>query len=160
VSPLNVFEVDEPSFHALVQRQWSNQAAHAGHRPCVPAPPRPYFNVTLFPDQLDTIQLDGMPTSGFRAAIGEARRFQIGFISDAPVGPWAIHAVVNPTLDDFEPTANGTADIRIDKMTGQNGEKANIVVTPKSFSASGVIYVKIVSVLGDFNYLPLLIGEQ
>src|SRR5207248_11638159 len=40
------FQSTDPALPFAVQRQWSNKSGAAGHDPCVPAPSRPYFNVT------------------------------------------------------------------------------------------------------------------
>src|SRR5262249_9512097 len=70
------FYMDDESeqFNFLVQRQWSNQSAAAGHNPCVPAARTPYFNMTVFPEQLDSFMVDmrmigygRVQTKGFKA---------------------------------------------------------------------------------------------
>src|SRR5262249_55093078 len=53
-----LFADHEPGFMYSVQRQWSNRAAQAGHAPCVPALPTPYYGVTILPNQLDTISIN------------------------------------------------------------------------------------------------------
>src|SRR5262249_35511304 len=79
------------SFPFGIQRTWSNKAAKAGHNPCVPRTTLPYFNVTTFNSEMDSILVDGtalggsmMATRGFKAPLNQAKTFTIGFYSDAP----------------------------------------------------------------------------
>jgi hypothetical protein len=163
--PSSFYMETDPSFSYYIQRQWSNASARAGHNPCVPAVAQAYFNLTVFPEQLDTLAVAGQQTKGFKAMIGQPRTFQVGFFSDrATARPWSIQANVPTTIPIQNrggmDVANGTADVVIDKTSGVNGEKAYVTVTPKTWNASGMIYLELVSTYGASHYLPLLIGKM
>src|SRR5262249_5791407 len=148
-----------------------NASAHGGHNPCVPVPSGAFFNVTPFPADQDTIMVNlraigagNHATKGFKGQLMTPRTFAVGFYSDADTGgPWTLSASVQTSLF---PTigstfSNATADIAIDKTMGQNGEKAYITVTPKTFNSMGVIYIELVSQLGTAkHYMPILIGQN
>jgi hypothetical protein len=97
-----------------VQRAWSNASALAGHDPCVPAPPDPYFNVA--------------PESGAQIiylAVGESRTIELDAWSDAPTAPWALSAAdLGPNLG-----AGAALDLKLDKTTVGDGDKAHLTVT-------------------------------
>jgi hypothetical protein len=135
-------------FPYWVQRSWSNAKAAAGHDPCVPLPASAYVGVTLFPAQESALTLDlsaaGMgkvTTRGFRAAVGHATTFQVGFYSDAAAGPWTIASDVPASTGLYDmngnPIGNGAAAVTIDKTSGQNGEKAYVTVTPTTAGQLG-----------------------
>jgi hypothetical protein len=161
----------ENGFNYPVQRQWSNASAHAGHNPCVPAPSGAYFNVTPFPAQMDTIMVNlravgagNQPSKGFKGTAMQPLTFAVGFYSDADTGgPWTVSASIPTQLfaSVGSPVTNGTADVAIDMPMGQNGNKAYITVTPKTFSSMGVIYIELTSMLTSSNkhYMPILIGQ-
>jgi len=162
----------EAGFQYTVARGWSNSSAQAGHNPCVPRPVLPYFNVTLFREQEDTINVDAssigrgmLQTKGIRAQVGQPRIFQVGFFTDAPTpSPITISANVPTNLSApfGQPTQmNGTATVDIDKTSGTNGEKAYVTVTPTAFNAMGVIYMEVSSAIGtgSHNTMPILIGQ-
>jgi hypothetical protein len=162
----------ETGFSYAVQRQWSNASAVAGHDPCVPAPDRAFFNVTPFPEQMDMVTVDltsamagRVHTKGYRATMGQARSFDVGFFSDRPTtGPWMLSAVVDPSIPDpngGSDVTNGTATITIDHTSGQNGDRAHITVTPTSFSTYGVVYIRLLSQLnGVKHHMPLIISQN
>src|SRR5262249_43977918 len=105
--------------------------------------------------------LPAVTTKGIKAAMGQARTFQIGFYSDkATTGAWTVTANI-PAMYPGSSVANGTATVTIDKPTGVNGEKAYVTVTPQTFSGS-VVYVELNSSLTGFepHTLPLLIGSN
>ena len=179
------FLSSEPAFAYPVQRQWSNAAAIAGHNACVPAADEgPYFNVTVFPADEDTINanltpLDPMapaavPTKGYKVVLNTPRTFDVGYFSDADTGgPWTLTATVAPNLPVTDANganiANGAATVTIDKPTGQNGDKAKITVTATSMSSTGVLFLLLTSVgtapANDAgptpkHYMPILIGTK
>src|SRR5215471_18854658 len=130
----------------------------AGHAPCVPALPTPYYGVTILPNQVDTIAVNlralyisTSSTKGFKVPMGQSRTFSVGYFSDrATNGPWTLTANV-PAMLSGTTVANGTAMITIDKPSGVNGELANITVTPQTFAAGGFVYVEIVSHLPGYE---------
>jgi hypothetical protein len=151
-----------------VQRQWSNVSAMAGHAPCVPALPTPYYGVTILPNQYDSIavnlrslRISTASTKGFKVPAGQSRTFSVGYFSDrATSGAWSLAANV-PAMLPGSTVANGTAMVMIDKPSGVNGEMANITVTPQTFSG-GVVYVELVSHLPNYetHTTPFLIGAN
>jgi hypothetical protein len=161
----------ETMFNYPVQRQWSNASARAGHNPCVPVPSGAFFNVTPFPADEDSIMVNlraigagNHATKGFKGTLMTPRTFAVGFYSDADTGgPWTLSSTIATSLFSSigSSVTNGTADVSIDKTSGQNGEKAYITVTPKTFNSMGVIYIELVSTLGTAkHYMPILIGQN
>jgi hypothetical protein len=137
----------------------------------VPVPSGAFFNVTPFPADEDSIMVNlraigagNHNTKGFKGQLMMPRTIAVGFYSDADTGgPWTLSATVQTSLFSSVGMAvnNGTADIAIDKTMGQNGEKAYITVTPKTFNSMGVIYIELVSTLGSAkHYMPILIGQN
>jgi hypothetical protein len=112
-----------------VQRSWSNEAAKAGHNPCVPAiGSLPYFNSA--PVLPDTLKIAGAPpTKGIKIPIGESRTVEVDLFSDAPTdGPWTVKA--RP----LDHSSTPTIQLSLDRDHGQNGEK--IYLTIKALAAS------------------------
>jgi hypothetical protein len=142
-----------------LQRNWSNKSALAGHDPCVPRTNLPYFNVTTFASEMDSITVDlttlgdsAHTTAGYKAVVGQPRSFGIGFYSDAPVnGNWTVWAKIPRTmpLTDEQGTKvpNGSASATIDNPAGHNGHKATVTVTPSAFNTLGLVYLELHSVL-------------
>jgi hypothetical protein len=163
-----------------VQRQWSNASAAAGSHWCLPALAEPFYNTTfLASSPLDTISVNTAPlggssgtvqTKGFKIAVGASRTFAIGYFSDVPTnGAFTLDVqglgASNPIAQDQNGNAinNGDATITIDKTSGQNGDTANVTVTPKSFSTLGVTFLYIRAQLPgaqQHHYLPVLISQN
>jgi hypothetical protein len=133
----------EPEHQYYVQRTWSNAAAKAGHDPCVPAYPGPYFDVTTFASEMQPFALNLVPlnehvykTRGYETALNQPVTFTIGFFSDADTGgPFDVVASVPADTGLRDQTtgallSNGAAKLSIDKKSGVNGEKAHVTVTP------------------------------
>jgi hypothetical protein len=153
------FTTTEPNFAYPAQRQWSNMAQAAGHNACQPAADEgPYFNVTLFPAQEQTIHADltsqgltaNEASKGFIVTLNQPTTFQVGFISDADTGgPWTLSANVpaQTYLSDQNGNAiaNGTGTVTIDKTSGENGEKAYVTVTPTTMGPTGTLYFELTS---------------
>ncbi len=131
-------------FNHLVQRNWSNVAAKAGHDPCVPADKSPYFNtMPVFPDSVTT--RGGIITKGLKVPIGQAVPLELDLFSDAPTsGPWTVKAQAL--------TRGGTAPVTFafDKTTGQNGDKIMLTVTSTAAftSSSKTATLVVTSTLG------------
>jgi hypothetical protein len=155
-----------------LQRNWSNKSALAGHDPCVPRTKLPYFNVTTFAAEMDSITVDMTSlgdelhtTAGYKATAGQPRSFGIGYYSDAPTNAnWTVWAKVPPTmpLTDEHGTKvpNGAASATIDNPSGHNGHKAQVTVTPTSFNALGLVYMELHSVLqgGEEKVYPIFLS--
>jgi len=135
------------AFPYWVQRSWSNQAAQAGHDPCVPAA-GPYHGVTLFPAEeaqvsvnLAVIGAGTVKSRGFDVKIGQPLTFHVGFFSDAPTGPWKIGYDFPSTLQTFDmnfvPLGNGSGTVALSQTTGSNGDRATVTVTPTAKGEGG-----------------------
>jgi len=164
------------NFPYWVQSSWSNEAALAGHDPCVPHPAGPYHGMTLFPSEEASVSVPlamiGAPaatTTGFKAVVGKAVTFQVGFFSDAPTGaPWTISYDFPSQLSLFDmsgnPIGNGAATVAIDKTTGQNGDTANVSVTvttpgPAGFQLMAITWDPPTSIAFLPRYLPVVLVD-
>ena len=123
----NVFYVPT-GFDHLMQRVWSNANAAAGHDPCQPDAPTPYFNsAPVFADTI-SIQDSGklIKTQGVKIPVGQSVTIELDLYSDAPTsGPWTV-SVVDITSAFFggQPALQFT----LDQTTGQNGDKLNLTI--------------------------------
>ena len=136
-------------FPYWVSRIWSNANATAGHDPCAPVPSGPYEGMTTFPSEemtttvnLTSIGLSKETTHAFLAKVGQTVTFHVGFYSDAKTaGPWTIGYDFPQTTALYDesgnPIANGAATVTIDRTSGENGEKAEVSVTPTSAGQLG-----------------------
>jgi hypothetical protein len=148
----------------VVQRQWSNASASAGHNPCVPAAPGAYFNVA--PLKTEDVDLDlsalggGVAfTKGYTVSIGETKQIALGLYSDAATtGPWKIKAVEGG-IGGGHGQSSGTFDLSLDLDQGENGQIAYLTVTTLSEGRVGGGLVTIVSTMGNTtHYQPIMIG--
>jgi hypothetical protein len=162
-----------PEISLFVQRSWSNASVVGGHDPCVPAPKRPYFNVTPLGADDDLVADFGdfdVPinprSKGVRVRVGETRKIPIGFYSDGPTEPFLLQAF---ELDPFDPyadpmggggsSAKDTLELSLDRDEGRNGEKAYLTVKVNGTSSIGVTLVVLQTTLGDVtHFMPLLVG--
>jgi hypothetical protein len=157
------YRSSEPNFAYLLQRQWSNASAMAGHDPCVPARPEPYFNVTpldLEQVKVNLIDIGGptnLTTRGYSIALGKSKTIQLGFTSDAATDPWQIEAYESdPLLGQQAPLL---LDFSVDTTTGQNGTTAYLTVTVDERGPGDYELLTIESTLGSTtNYMPILIS--
>jgi hypothetical protein len=153
-------------FTSMVARQWSNKSALAGHNPCVPVPSGAYFNTT--PLDVEDITLDlsrfgagaKFRSKGYKILVGETKTFQIGFYSDAATTPWTIKATEANAFSRGSSTTHNL-DVTIDKVSGQNGEKANVTVKVLTAGRTKSELLTIVSTQGTTQrFMPILIGSQ
>jgi hypothetical protein len=117
-----------------VQRSWSNQAALAGHDPCVPQPEgEVYFNAA--PVLPDNINFTGIGTmKGVKVPVGQSKTIEIDLFSDGDTGgEWDVEAM------DFGPYLGmaSTLDLSLDRNFGQNGEKLHLTITSTATSQYG-----------------------
>jgi hypothetical protein len=152
-----------------IQRQWSNASAATGHSPCVPRTADPYFNVTPV-DDLDPLTLSlprDVPFSpsskGVKLDVGATRKIALGIYSDAATDPIEVSAfeadVWSATGDGTSPTTHPTADIQLDKSSGQNGEKTYLTIKLNSVPSQRATVVVVQTKLGALkHYMPLLVG--
>ncbi len=160
-----------PAFASMVQRQWSNASAAAGHAPCVPAPQNPYFNVALLDAKSVAAKITrqefpwSKATRGYAAAVGQSVDVALGFVSDAATAPFTITATELDPFDDsgaFElPPEKRTLTLSLDKTTGQNGEKAYLHVQVDKPSASGNVHLVLVdATLGQERHtMPIVVVD-
>ncbi len=133
----------------LVQRVWSNASAAAGHGPCEPDAPSPYFNSA--PVLPDTISVIGSPIGSFqnrgvKIPIGQSKTIELDLYSDGPTsGPWTVKA-----LDLSSAFFGGAAALSFtfDQSQGQNGDKLNLTIKALAKSSFGASPFWIESTLG------------
>jgi hypothetical protein len=143
----------ETNFAYAVQRQWSNAAAKAGHNPCVPAAAGPFYNVTAFPSEQTTINVNLTPlgmgagpttSKGYKGTLNQPLTFHLGAFSDAPTsGMWDITTNFDLQLQDQNGKAltNGTATVTLDKTSVINGDTITVTVTPTNWGQLGLVYM-------------------
>lgn len=133
-----------------VQRTWSNVSAKAGHNPCVPAPAGAYFNTApLGLDSIMVTDINNMPlsTKGYAIKVGQKRTVQIGFYSDAPIGPWDIQVVEG---DGINAPMAPTLTIAATGTSGSNGNIASVDITSNSAAPpSGTLVTAISTLAGQ-----------
>jgi hypothetical protein len=129
----------------MVQRSWSNQAAAAGHDPCVPAPASPYFNAApVLPVTVSgTYYGQAFTTQGANIPLGKSKAIAVELFSDvATPGPWKVQAI-----------ASGAAKLTFawDRSSGLNGDTLQLTVTrvKDDPSVSGVDIFMLLSTLGN-----------
>jgi hypothetical protein len=121
----------------LVQRVWSNTAAAAGHAPCQPEGPSPYFNSA--PVTPDTIAVSGasgaFTTKGLKIPVGQSRTIDLELYSDAPTsGPWKVSVLDLSSAFFGGPKA---LSFTMDKTSGQNGDKIKLTIKAEAKTSMG-----------------------
>jgi hypothetical protein len=132
-----------------VQRTWSNNAAKAGHDPCVPAlPGEVYFNAA--PHLKDSISLNlGNQTAVFKGVkipVGQSKTIDIDLFSDGDTGgPWDVD------VQDASKLFGGpsTLDLSLDQTSGQNGQKLHLTINVTQSNQYGVEIFYVTSTLGQ-----------
>jgi hypothetical protein len=123
----NVFYVPT-GFDHLMQRVWSNANAAAGHDPCQPDAPTPYFNSAPVMGDTIRIQVGGVPvnTQGVKLQVGASTTIELDLYSDGPTsGPWTV-SVLDITSAFFG--GKPALAFTLDQTTGQNGDKLNLTI--------------------------------
>jgi hypothetical protein len=111
----------------MVQRQWSNASAAAGHDPCVPALSTPYVNAST---HLPSIPIDigGQPltTRAVQVPMGMTKMVDVDLYSDAPAPDWTVEV-----YDVASKYQGQTAELTLalDHPTGHNGDKLHLSIT-------------------------------
>ncbi|HEY1957329.1 MAG TPA: hypothetical protein VGH28_17035 [Polyangiaceae bacterium] len=143
----------------MVQKNWSNASAKAGHDPCQPVATTPaYFNA--MPVFTDSISTRGVTTKGVDVPVGQSKTVELDLFSDGPMnGPWNIDAQAF--------TRGGTAPIsfKFDKASGQNGDKIMLTVTStsaiQSTSKTPTATIVVTSSLGAHENVWIgILGQQ
>ena len=160
-----------PQLPFAVQRTWSNKSAAAGHAPCVPAPKDPNFNVTtLIANDTVVANFAGAdappldPTSlGYVIGVGQSRTIPLGFYSDGPTAPIAIEAFESDPFSQngssLDPSTDMNLELSLDKVSGQNGEKAYLTIKVVKDNAAKAHLVVVQATVGNVvRYLPILVG--
>jgi hypothetical protein len=112
-----------PDLPYLVQRIWSNEVAPTGHDPCLPElAGHVYFNTAPVLDDTVTVTSQGQSdtTKGALVPVGQTKSVELDLFSEAPTpGPWtvSVHEIGGTSLD-----------LKLDKTTGQNGDKLNLSI--------------------------------
>ncbi len=140
-------------FDYVVQRNWSNQAAKAGHNPCVPAPDEVYFNAGVVIK--DKISITGGRVGGVRIPVGKSKTVEVDLFSDRPTdGEW------NVSIGSFRGSNNLSASL--DRDTGRNGDKLMLTITVNQPNTGrfGAGLVTLVSTLGNRRTTwPFFVGQ-
>jgi hypothetical protein len=140
----------DPEIGYVVQRSWSNAAAKAGLRPCVPpSTTDPYFNAApVFKDQVALAGIGN--TKGVVVPVGSTKTFELELYSSAPTsGPWTVKVGTLQGVRDGGPPP--AVEFTLDKNQGMNGDKIQVTVKANSATTSrlgGTAFV-IDSTLGD-----------
>jgi hypothetical protein len=110
-----------------VTRTWLNDAASAGHMPCIPALPGAYFNtapVLADPVHFRVLGID-LATKGVAIPVGGRATVELDLFSDAPTTePWQIRAVDIDALTGKPPVLQ----FSFDRNTGGNGDKLHVTI--------------------------------
>jgi hypothetical protein len=137
----------------LVQRVWSNAAAAASHDPCEPYGSSPYFNAA--PVLEDTVQIPNtvfgpLVTKGVTIPVGTSKTIEVDLFSDAPTpGPWTVTPVDLSSA--FFGSAQPALTFKLDKTTGQNGDKLQLTITSVAKGALGAAPFWLQSDLGGVS---------
>ena len=125
--------VTPPDVGYAVQRIWSNDAASAGHDPCIPAVAPTYFNVAAdAPDALFD-PYAGTTVEGVAIPPRQSRTIDVHLVSDGPTDAWQVVGV-DPNA------AQGGArllELTLDRDVGGNGDVLHLTIRPL-FDAPGV----------------------
>ena len=171
----------EPSLRFSVQRQWSNASAAAGHNPCVPVPPEPYFNVSALGLDAVTVDLTALVTDGFapetragttqtralRVPVGGEGSVELGLFSDGPTDAWSLEAYEmdpeGPRSDDdpFPRAPTPSVAVQLDKNTGKNGDRVTLTARALASTPLGGSLVVVTSTLGaSRHFFPIIVGGE
>lgn len=120
-TPMNDIYFKPADFPFTVQRSWSNAAAVAGHDPCVPASPGPYFAaVPVLPGTLHgTYYGQSFTSEGAHVALGASIDVEVDLFSDAPTDAFAVSAT----------SSGANLDFSWDRASGSNGDVLTLTIT-------------------------------
>lgn len=90
----------------MVTRNWSNVAAKAGQRPCVPAPPGPMFGVYAAPGEVSV-------------ALGTTTTVKVRAYAEGAIAPFAVKAFAS------DPSITAT----LDKTKASDGDELTLTLT-------------------------------
>lgn len=141
----------------VVQRHWSNAAAAAFRRPCVPDDRGPFLAaVPDTPDVLAISQPSGSAheVPGVALTVGVPRRVQVHLASSAPTNDWSVRAVIS---------GRGASPIlfTLDRGAGNNGDTLELELTAVTVPTDGVATITLLSELdGSTLRWATLIGVR
>lgn len=124
-------------------RSWSNLAASAGHDPCVPAVPGPYYNAEPIFPQTMTFKLGAGKTraQSIKVAVGDSQTIDVMPFADGAIDSWTLVAQDEPTLFGSDPEL----ELSFDAATAHPGETRHLTIKRLADSASGATAFVIVS---------------
>jgi hypothetical protein len=166
--PESYVKLTEPGFNYAIQRLWSNAQAKAGHDPCVPAPPDPYFTVVPLATESITVNMGvyggstKSRTRGYAIPVGGTRQIEVGYISDAAVADWTIDVQEGTPIFGFGGGDTGHLTLGVvGSNSGRNGNKATISITVNSI---GKVKGEVATVIstdgaGVNHYTPIMISS-
>jgi hypothetical protein len=130
-------------FPFTVQRSWSNAAATAGHDPCVPAAPGPYFAaVPVLSDTLHgTYYGQAFTSEGAHVALGASVDVAVDLFSDTLMdAPFSVSA-----------TSSANLAFSWDRTSGSNGDVLTLTITRKgdAKNTTGIDFFDVVAVQGS-----------
>jgi hypothetical protein len=152
-------------FPFMVQRSWSNASAKAGHDPCVPAPPEPYFNAA--PIATDTVAtggiIDATAVHGIVIPVGGSRTIDVVLVGDGADGTTKPTFSVKAT--DYAQRMGAETDLKLswNRQKGTSGETLQLTITrvKKDDALGGAAVFEIVSTLGKRESIWLgVVGDM
>jgi hypothetical protein len=117
-----------PPFNYTVQRTWSNQAALAGHDPCVPVPAgEVYFNAALVLPDTGTLNVQGQSAmiKSVKIPVGGSKTIPVQLFSDGPTGPWTVTPY---DLGQLLGSTSPLLDLTLSPTTGKNGDVLQLTI--------------------------------
>jgi len=110
----------------MVQRQWSNASAAAGHDPCVPVLSTPYVEAAAnMPDITLNAGGQSFTTRGVKVPLNMSADVEVDLYSDAPAPDFQV--VAFDAAQKFRKAAP-ELQVTLDRSTGNNGDKLKLTV--------------------------------
>jgi hypothetical protein len=133
----------------VVQRVWSNVSAAAGHDPCVPVLPGPYFGSAPALDDVVLSYPGGEAnTKGVQLGNGDTTTLDLDLFSEGPTDDWAIGADDVASVVQKLPVE---LSFTFDKTTGNAGDVVHLHLKREKDGANGgselVITTKVAGVV-------------
>ena len=120
----------------VVQRQWSNSSAAAGHDPCVPVLGTPYLGAApRFTESLTLTNAQGVDvmTQGTSVPLSTSKTIEVDLFSDGPTADYTVQAIDGNVLFQQAPTLT----FAFDRTTGHNGDKLNLTIQRTATNGGG-----------------------
>jgi hypothetical protein len=126
-----------PMFGTIVERVFSNARAAQGHDPCIPDLGVPFFGAAPVVNDVVKVTdsvLGEVAAKGALVKVGETKTITLELFSDRKVGPFKV-SVKAFDVAQFGPSNNITT--KLDRSTGENGEKLHLTITRTAASEMG-----------------------